>query len=172
MHGFGDFDAITVQNILDRARVGRATFYSHYRNKDDVLYSSYEELFAYLAQSLDGPASRSQRLAPVEEFLAHIGESGAFVQSLRAAGKLDDMLNLGVDFLARIIQERIVPASGASSPMPASLIARMLAGALMEMIKWWLDHCSTSTPEHMDRTFHAFAHDTLYRAGYMVVARR
>ena len=41
-----DFQEITVQQILDRAGVGRATFYAHYRNKEDVLQSSYERLWS------------------------------------------------------------------------------------------------------------------------------
>ena len=30
------FDRITVQDVLDRAGVGRATFYAHYRDKHDL----------------------------------------------------------------------------------------------------------------------------------------
>ncbi len=30
------FDEITVQDVLDRACVGRTTFYTHYRDKDDL----------------------------------------------------------------------------------------------------------------------------------------
>jgi len=36
-------DDVTVQEVLDRASVGRSTFYLHYRDKDDLLLSQFEK---------------------------------------------------------------------------------------------------------------------------------
>ena len=44
------FDTISVQEIIDRANVGRATFYQHYDNKEDLLESGFKGLEARLRE--------------------------------------------------------------------------------------------------------------------------
>ena len=163
-----EFDGITVQDILDRAGVGRATFYAHYRNKDDVLYSGYERMFAHFGEYLAQPSPRGARLVPVQELLTHFGEAGVFMERLRTSGKLDEIWSLGVDFIAEMIERGIRPVPGTTPAVPRSLVARMLAGALMEMARWYLEHRATSTPSQMDETFHALARTTLQRASYLL----
>jgi AcrR family transcriptional regulator len=38
------FEALSVQDIIDRANVGRATFYAHFDSKEDLLASGIENL--------------------------------------------------------------------------------------------------------------------------------
>src|SRR5262245_53483333 len=51
------YPSIAVKEILDRANVGRSTFYTHFRDKDDLLESGIHEV---LLSMHDGPA-RSTR---------------------------------------------------------------------------------------------------------------
>ena len=43
-----DFNQITVGEIIDRADIGRATFYSHFETKDFLLKEFCEELFCHI----------------------------------------------------------------------------------------------------------------------------
>src|SRR5258705_12452313 len=47
------YDRVTVQNILDRADVGRSTFYTHFRDKESLLLSCFDGLRDEMSQELD-----------------------------------------------------------------------------------------------------------------------
>ena len=153
-----DYDEITVQSILDRARVGRATFYSHYRNKDDVLYSAYERVFAAFEQHLQhaGDPPTGRRLFAVEEFASHVAGAGPLLAGLRASGRDVELWLAGIGYAARIIETRLGTGDGLPAP-ERQLASRMLASALMESVQWWLDHRAVATPAQLDVAFHRLA---------------
>lgn len=154
-----DFDSITVQQVLNRAGVGRATFYSHYRNKVDALHSSYENVLLWFQERLQSdPADR--RLFPVSEFLDHVGDMKGILASLRQSGQMIPMRELFVAHAARIIERRMAaPPDGAQR----RLLARMLAGALSEAVDWWDAHRDRASPHQVDRAFHALAAPVIAR---------
>ena len=163
------FENITVQAILNRADVSRSTFYAHFENKSDVLLSSYERMFGWLEIQLDTPSAVGVRVAPVAEFVAHIAESRPLVDALRTAGQMQQMSELGVAYMARIIERRIRACPGSAAPVPPSLIARMLSAALIEMVEWSFEQHASTSPAQMDAVFHALAWTWLRRASYEAV---
>src|ERR1044071_548362 len=76
------FETITVQDVLDRAKVGRSTFYSHYSDKDDLLMSDAEEFFESVSLTLSLSGDTSERVFPVQEFFTHLADVQPFYKAL------------------------------------------------------------------------------------------
>lgn len=68
-----------MQEVLDRASVGRSTFYLHYRDKDDLFLSGFEDGLEMWSTTLSRKLEKSHRVAPVAEFLDMSPVRGSFI---------------------------------------------------------------------------------------------
>ena len=150
------FETITVQDVLDRAHVGRSTFYSHYSDKDDLLMSDADDFYERVSMGLSAMGDKSERVFPVKEFFQHITEARQFVQALRSSGRMNDNMELAEAHFARGIERRLgeIP-KGANIPLQERpVVAVAHAGALISLLNWWMARGMKETPEEMDRLFH------------------
>src|SRR5438105_11111711 len=99
------FDDITVQDVLDRAEVSRSTFYTHYRDKNDLFLSDADEFFEKMATALSRFGDKSERVAPVQELFAHLAEMRPFYNALVESGRIHDVMELGQEHFARGIEQ-------------------------------------------------------------------
>jgi AcrR family transcriptional regulator len=148
------FDEISVQQVLDRAGISRSTFYTHYRDKDDLFISDVEEFFLLMAGVLDRQKAAADRVAPVRELFAHVSEAREVHAALRASGKMPQILELGRQIFARSIEQRLRKAAVDVPPMLLEAHAQGLAGSLFALLDWWIDRGMTVRPEAMDALFH------------------
>ena len=150
------FDTITVQDVLDRAKVGRSTFYAHFSDKEDLLMSDAEEFFESLSMMLSVRGDTSERLFPVREFFSHITDAKTFLDALVSAGKFHDNMELAHGMFARGIERRLseLPRSQGIPAAERPAIAFAHAGALLSLLTWWIDRGMRQAPEEMDRLFH------------------
>jgi AcrR family transcriptional regulator len=124
------FKQITVQDILDRAGVGRTTFYTHYADKQDLFLSDVEEFLEGMAGYLDRCKAPAQRLVPVKELFAHLADMTAFYKALNASGKITEIRELGITSFARSIQRRLAMTCVAAPTSELRVTSQALAGAL------------------------------------------
>ena len=150
------FDDITVQDVLDGAGVSRSTFYTHYRDKNDLFLSDVEEFFESMATALSRFGDKSERVAPVRELFAHIGESRPFYNALVESGRMPDVMELGLGHFGRGIAQRLneIPRARTIPPDRRGAIAHGLAGSLFSLLTWWIQHGRTLSPDEMDKLFH------------------
>jgi AcrR family transcriptional regulator len=149
-------DSITVQDVLDRADVGRSTFYVHYRDKDDLLFSDFDEFLEAMATLLIRGGDQSDRVAPVRELFAHVADARRLYAALVASDRMHDFLDLGREHFARAIDRRLtgLPRSRGMATESRTATAYALAGALVSLMVWWIDHGSVASPAQMDDQFH------------------
>jgi AcrR family transcriptional regulator len=149
-------DDVTVQEVLDRASVGRSTFYLHYRDKDDLLLSQLEMFLETMSTALSTRKERSHRVLPVAELFAHIGNQNKLYRALADSGRLHDFFDLAQGYFARGIERRLTESGRLSNLPQRELGARAaaLAGSVLSLLRWWLDRGEKESPQEMDELFH------------------
>jgi AcrR family transcriptional regulator len=148
-------DKITVQEVLDRAAVGRSTFYLHYRDKDDLFLCVLEDGLEMWSTALLMKQEKSYRVAPVAEFFVHIGDAKKLYRALVDSGRIHAFFELAQGYFARGIARRLKDMC-LKNLVQSELDARShaLAGNLLSLLKWWLDRGARESPRAMDELFH------------------
>lgn len=151
------FHTITVQQVLDRAGVSRSTFYSHYRDKDDLFLSDVEDFLERMGGLLTRRNAPLTRIAPVEEFFSHLADVPGVRTAIEASGKWPDVRELGVGCFARSIEQRLTMA-GIVLPGPElRASSHALAGSFFSLMDWWIRSNQPITPKAADALFHRMA---------------
>lgn len=151
----GRYDAITVQHILDRADVGRSTFYAHFYDKDDLLVYIIETMLARLSERIaqDGDPLLFGSLA----LFRHAAEYRSLYLTLKRGAKLEMLLATFQRYLTQDVERRLArtlrPAQAAEAPLAG--VATFVAGSFLTLLRWWLDEAPEHSPEQMDALFRA-----------------
>ncbi|GAA0917008.1 TetR/AcrR family transcriptional regulator [Nonomuraea longicatena] len=144
------YEPATVTDLIDRADVGRSTFYAHFTDKQAVLFSSLDELaFLRPAPSGDGPLFAFS--LPMFE---HVAEQRRLVRALlgRRGGKA--VITRSEQILAGIVREELL-ARGATASVSLDLTITCVVGAFMALARTWADEEITATPAEIDAVFRA-----------------
>lgn len=158
------YEAITTKDIVDRANVGRSTFYAHYTGKDQLLRSGLEGLRAHLvahqAEARKGEVEPRQprfgfSLAMFEHafanrklYLALVGDRGGAL-----------VMHWIRQMIADLVREDFKSAreEGDSDPIQREAAVQYVAGAFVALLTWWLDRDVKLSPAQMDATFSRLA---------------
>lgn len=152
-------DSVTVQQVLDRASVGRSTFYFHFRDKNDLLLSQLEMFLETMSTMLSAKKEASHRLAPVTEMFEHIAGQKKIYRALADSGRLHDFFDLAQGYFARGIEQRLkeTDQQAKASGVEPAVLGVGLAGTLLSLFRWWMDTNTKIPAAKMDELFHQIA---------------
>jgi AcrR family transcriptional regulator len=154
------YDAITIQDIVDRADVGRTTFYLHYDSKDDLFLSCHEAIVSDFQLGSHAHLSREELLSPdvpsgMTAAFRHLEAERALLYPV-FQGKYSLLIQRRIrDRSAQTIEASLRAAFDEDNSMiPFDVLANYLAGAQIALVHWWLEQPRQQTPETLAQSFH------------------
>ena len=145
-----DYNSITVSEIIDRANVGRSTFYAHYRDKDALFVGELDRVIELLSHRI--PNQEESPFFPSLGLFRHVGEEYELYKAL--------LWGSGIDLLIKHLQKSLtnriehgLQKNESDADVPIPILASFIAGSFLTLLKWWLENKMIYSPEEMDKIF-------------------
>lgn len=151
-----EYAALTVQDILDRANVGRTTFYSHFYDKDDLLHSEFEKLQQDFEEAFAEDIKVSEDVLSFSlvmfihakdyhaVYKAVVGKQGSQIMQQKIETYLKETVHNALkDQWKQQNQGHI----------PLEILENHLVHSFLQLMVWWLNHDLPHSPEYMDTIY-------------------
>ena len=181
------YESVTIREILDRANVGRSTFYAHFQDKDQLLHSILDRLDELFEQHkkrvLDAAdvvgkaehADLSSGLSPTMSLFRFVGQNHRFFKAMLGnrgygifARPVYDYVFVHVhgiftmpvhdDVFAQMHEPfKILESREKVGSLEAEIAAHYFVSALMGLLVWWVEKDMPCAAEEIDRLFRRLA---------------
>ena len=165
------YDDISVEEITQHANLGRATFYLHYKDKEDLLVDEFNAIVNERARTIsDIPfsawlpaldpdnAAENKPAIPLLMAFQHVNNHADLYRILLKSEKSDRTLERIRKIISQAISE-FMQKKLENDPIPIlfevpiDLLAAYFSGALLSCVDWWFEQELSYTPEEMTRMF-------------------
>jgi AcrR family transcriptional regulator len=152
------YDAVTVQDVIDHADVGRSTFYAHYSDKADLLGDLLVQLRGMLVpQGSTDPPDRRRPLRFSLEMFRHVSGQRVLLLGLVGPTGTSPVVGHIERMLTDVVRAELdqLAASEGQPRVPLDLIASSVVASFLASLRWWVDTGFARTPENMDALYQA-----------------
>ena len=161
----GNYDSITVQEIIDEADIGRSTFYAHFETRDALLHALCTDIFDHVFSPAltkeathDFSASNPGLEPHLTHILYHLLEKRPMLQGLLAEETGGLFMKYFRQYLSEMFAGYLSAGSGSPSApyrpaaCPEDFLLHHAVTAFAETVRWWLcgeERHSAYTPEEV-----------------------
>jgi AcrR family transcriptional regulator len=147
------YERVTVQDVIDRADVGRSTFYAHFHDKDGLLLSVFEGLrveFETYERRLGGGDAGERGPWPTLAVFEHASRYRALYKALLGRRGPDVVKRHLHGLLTELMHDHFRARARHGPPhVPLDVIVELSVSSLLGLLIWWLDSDGTYTSEEM-----------------------
>ncbi len=140
------YENITVQDIIDRADVGRSTFYSHFETKDALLKAICSSIFEHIfkGELCDYPGETHSLQEKLAHILWHLKDHRKDITGLLNCESSDIFMSYIREYLTELFRLYL---SDFSDDVPEDFLLNHLTSSFCAVIKWWLKNKMAVSPE-------------------------
>jgi len=151
------YNSITVQDIIDRANIGRSTFYSHFETKDELLKAMCTDIFNHVfSKHLDSEKTHdfsdaNHGLEPtLTHVLYHLQDSKTELTGILSSESGEVFMSFLKQYLRELFSKYmdIIKVDA-----PDDFIINHLVGSFSEAIIWWINAKMKVKPEQVAKYF-------------------
>lgn len=156
-----NFNRITVSDIIERADIGRATFYAHFETKDYLLKELCKELFCHIFDS-SGESDHNHRHifncnAPDSVFkhlFEHLYKNDNQILELLSSENNELFLRYFKTNLLRLVESQLETFSNKkASIIPQDFYINHIAATFVETVRWWIENKMQQSPQEITEYF-------------------
>jgi AcrR family transcriptional regulator len=148
------YEGVTIQDITDRADLGRGTFYLHFKDKDEAVWSAIED--GLRATEEDAHRQFPGGIPSQPEYYAYRNifrhaEQNKDLYKMMLGGQGSGVMTARVqNHLAAELQRdlALLPVSVfLEFRVPVNILAQVVTGAVIQLVRWWLETPNKYSPD-------------------------
>lgn len=150
------FDAITIQDLTDRATLNRATFYLHYRDKNELLVDVFETLIQDVDLLLDMGEERTARdpyqvVPRIAMMLDHIAAHHEFYRSMLGTQGVSGFAARVQTYIEGVLSTwlNVLNPNETERKVNPQIAIHYIGSAYLGVIAWWLEHDRLVSSDHL-----------------------
>lgn len=154
------YEHITVGEIIEKADVGRATFYAHFETKDYLLRELCGELFCHIFDSIEEGGSVHKHIFECESsdsvilhLTRHLQKNDNNILELLSCENNELFLRYFKEELKDLIRKQPQIFKNKKEDVPDSYWINYVASTFVETVRWWVDNGKKESPETLSDYF-------------------
>lgn len=148
------YDAVSIQDITDRADLARATFYLHARDKDELLWLLIADMIHTTEQEVEqkfsGPIPPQAEYYGYWNIFNHIEQNRDIYRVILGSRGSSQMAHRVHEYMvAETVKDIERLGIYADFQVPPEVAAQIIVGSILSLAIWWLEMPNNYTPQQM-----------------------